>query len=351
MKIAVVGCGGVGGVIASVLTRAGLDVTPVCGNRTIAEALAKNGYQVRDYEGTSWSVPVARAPLIGLGGATEPFDLIFLATQSTTLRAALEGAPLANHSLLVTCQNGLPEELVVDLVGPERVLGCVVGWGASMVEPGRYIRTSRGGLQLGRPFAESPDPLPVASLLEPGFAVSVVPTLAAVRWSKLAINCVTSTLGAVGGAPLGSLLRHRSVRRLALEIITEVFQLSRALGIRLAPVGGTFDIERVTLTDEDRRAPIGSPSLTYKHAILLGVGFKYRRMRSSMLYAIERGRPPEIDHLNGEVVRRGARLGIPTPVNRALCDRVNAICRKELQPSLRTLRALNQELQNGRLAA
>jgi 2-dehydropantoate 2-reductase len=66
-------------------------------------------------------------------------------------------------------------------------------------------------------------------------------------------------------------------------------------------------------------------SLLGKHALLLAVGAKFRRMRSSMLYALERGRPPEIDHLNGEIVRRGAALGVPTPVNAALVERVRAI--------------------------
>ena len=59
-----------------------------------------------------------------------------------------------------------------------------------------------------------------------------------------------------------------------------------------------------------------------------------------MLYALERGRTPEIDFLNGELVRRGAALGVATPVNAALVETVRAIARGELRPSLPTLRAV-----------
>jgi len=62
------------------------------------------------------------------------------------------------------------------------------------------------------------------------------------------------------------------------------------------------------------------------------------------LYALERGRPPEIDHLNGEIVRRGEALGIPTPVNRALVGRVRAIEAGCEMSSVAGLRALARSL-------
>jgi 2-dehydropantoate 2-reductase len=78
-------------------------------------------------------------------------------------------------------------------------------------------------------------------------------------------------------------------------------------------------------------------SLTAKHALLLAVGLRYRRMRSSMLAAIERGRTPAIDFLNGEVVSRGIRHGIATPVNARIVDTVWKIAKGELPSSRDTL--------------
>lgn len=346
MKIVVIGCGGVGGVIAASLTRAGQDVTPVTGNAAIATALASQGFRVIDLDGTAWSAPPVNTPLVAIGDGDRPgparFDLCIVATQSTSLVPALRAAAphLAENAIVVCCQNGLPEERAAEVVGAERVLGCVVGWGASMVEPGLYKRTSRGGMQIGRPHPGAPDPASLARLLEAASETKVADDFAGVRWSKLAINCAISTMGAVGGDRLGRLMRLRFVRRLVLEVFAEVSAVARRAGVRPAPVGGTLDIARLAITADERRQRIGSPSLAYKHSVLIAVGLKYRRMRSSMLYAIERGRPPEVDFLNGELVRRGAALGVPTPVNSALVKMIGAIVDGSVRPSVETLRSL-----------
>lgn len=360
MRIVVLGCGGIGGTLAACLVRAGADVTPVTGNSEISRILIEQGFRVQDFGGGEWTVRAQREPLVRLSAVPGPvgqrFDLCIVATQSTRLEDALTSVRphLADDAVVLCCQNGLPEERAAAVVGVGRVIGGVVGWGASMIEPGRYQRTSsnQGVLAIGRPGPESPDPNRVAAALAPAASVEVIPDLAAVRWSKLAINCVTSALGAVGGERLGSLLRHRFVRRLALEVFAEVAGVARAFGVRPAPLAGTLDIEKVAITPAERLQRLGSPSLAYKHSILLAVGLKYRRMRSSMLYAIERGRPPEIEHLNGEVVRRGATLGIATPINAALVDAVHRLARERaaidgVRSELALLRALYEETIGG----
>src|SRR5947208_4729089 len=124
MRIAIIGCGGIGGVLASSMTRAGADVTPVVGNPKIAAALTAHGYRVRELDGSEWSVPTGRAPLLHAGEAAEPFDLAIVATQSTTMETALTAARprLGDGALVVTCQNGLPEERAGAIVR-ERVVG------------------------------------------------------------------------------------------------------------------------------------------------------------------------------------------------------------------------------------
>ncbi len=71
---------------------------------------------------------------------------------------------------------------------------------------------------------------------------------------------------------------------------------------------------------------------------------KYRRLRSSMLIALERGRTPEIDFLNGEVVRQGARLGVPTPVNACLQRAVLDVAAGLERSSMAYLRRIYDEL-------
>ena len=130
---------------------------------------------------------------------------------------------------------------------------------------------------------------------------------------------------------------HRHVRRLALEIMTEVVEVARKEKVRLEKVSGTIDLNWIALTEEEKHVA-GSPALVAKHALLLAVGFRFRRMKSSMLSAIERGRTPAVDFLNGEVVDHARRHGIKVPVNTLIRDTVWAIARGKKEPSMQLLR-------------
>jgi 2-dehydropantoate 2-reductase len=327
-------------VIGGHLAELGHDVTALTTNPGIARALSGVGFRVRGESAPSATRP--RAVLDRILPDTPRFHFILLATQPPQVEeAAAATAPaLAEHGRMVCFQNGLCEERVAKLVGAERVIGAVVTWGASMVEPGVYDRTSAGGFSLGRLDGAVDAQLDdLSRILEAVGPVTITQNLLGARWSKLAINCAISTLGTIGGDRLGVLLRHRHVRRLALEIMTEVVRVARALSIRLEKVAGTLDLEWIALTEPELNAG-GSPNLVAKHGLLLAVGTRYRRLRSSMLAAIERGRPPAVDFLNGEVMDRARELGIDVPINTSAREVVWQIARGEVKASHGTLRAL-----------
>jgi 2-dehydropantoate 2-reductase len=338
-RFLIVGCGGIGGVVAAHLFEQGHDVTALTTNPLIADAVNANGFRVRG-EGSPGTVRGRAAQKLTQG--TRPFDYVLLATQPPQVEEAAKTALpfLAPTGAMVCFQNGLCEERIAEIAGPERVLGGVVAWGASMVEPGLYDRTSSGGFVLGR-MDGAPDARleELSRALEAIGPTTVTNNLAGARWSKLAINCAITSLGAIGGDRLGALMRHRFIRRLALEIMSEVVFVARAAGVRLEKVSGTLDLDWIALTDAERIA-VGSPGLVAKHALLLAVGARFRRMRSSMLGAIERGRPPAVDFLNGEVTIRGDKLGVQTPINAAIQAEVHTVAQRKARPSLELARAL-----------
>lgn len=337
-KYCVVGSGGIGGIVTALLSETDKDVLAVTKNERIAESLRARGFQLR---GDAQPRTVRGKVSVGVP-AGETFDYVILATQPPDVeRAAREIAPsLAEDGRIVCLQNGLCEDRVAAIVGKERVLGAVVAWGATMPEPGVYDRTAQGGFTLGRmDGADDPRAQELASALECIGPVELTNNLQGKRWSKLAINCAISSLGTLGGDRLGALMPHRFVRRLALEIMTEVVQVAKAEGVKLEKVAGTIDLPFIALSEEDRAAA-GSPALVAKHGLLLAVGFRYRRMRSSMLSAIERGRTPAVDFLNGEIVSRGKKHGIDTKVNATVQKMVWELADKKRTPGLATLEAL-----------
>lgn len=329
-KFLVMGCGGIGGTVAAHLAEMGAEVHAVSRNPAVVEAVRNNGFRLVG-EGGRRSVP---GRIHGAVPADEgPFDFVLLATQPTDVEeAARQAAPvLAEDGRMVCFQNGLCEARVAELLGaPERVVGGIVAWGALMVEPGVFDKTSSGGFVLGRYDGGSdPSLLGLATLLEPIGPVEVADNLAGARWSKLALNCAVSSMGTLNGSTLGKVVRNRNARRLALEIMSEAVEVAQREGVELEKVSGTLDLEWMALTGGERQAP-ASVGLASKHAMVLAVGLRYRRLRSSMLRAIEAGKPPAVDFLNGEIVDRGARYEVPTPVNDAVRDAVWAIYRGDL---------------------
>ncbi len=342
-RVLIVGCGGIGGVLAGTLAtqpnQGFRALAALTTNSEIASTITHKGLVLQSTK----SPAHARIEITTeLSNAVEPFDFIVLATQPPQVEAAARQVLpwLAKRGALVCLQNGLCEQRLSAIAGPERVIGAVVGWGATMSSPGVYERTSRGGFTLGRlhprevAAAMDPDLLALQALFSPVGTVKLTDNLQGFRWSKLAINAGISTIGTLAGERLGPLSLKMFVRRLCLEIMTEAVAVARAEGVKLEKVAGTVDLQSLALTPHDVR---GNPALALKHAVLLLVGAKFRRMRSSMLSAIERGREPAVDFLNGEISSRGKIHGISTPVNDEAVLRVHELGDKVRQPSMETL--------------
>ena len=340
-RFLVVGLGGIGGIVAAHLLRAGHDVLSVTTNSAIRAALQRDGFRVAN-EGAPWTV---HGPVMGSAPAGERFDFVVLATQPPKVETAAResAAHLAPAGAMVVLQNGLCEERIAEVLGPNRVVGGIVSWGASTAGPGRYVRTAKGRFTFGT-LAGTDDERcrTIGAAVASVGPWSVTTNLRGARWTKLAFNCAVSTLGTVGGDRLGALIRHAEVRRLGLEVMTEVVQVAAAEGVKLERLSGTVDLGHLALTPRERQGR-AQLSLLGKHALLRLVGARYRNLRSSMLAAIERGRPPAVDFLNGEVVQRARRHGIHVPVNELLTSTVHRIASGLEKPGLVTLRTIYED--------
>ncbi len=311
-RVLIVGSGGIGGVLACKLARAGRSLSLVATNEAVRAAWL---------EGTP-SLDGARADvshvtvLPALSAANEQYDIALVAVQSPEVESVglLLATLLSPGGRAVCLPNGLCEDVLARGVGPERVVGAVVSWGARMPAPGAYVQSAPGGFEIGTLGGPRDAALTeVARLLALAGSVTITDNLRGARFTKLAINCAVSTLGTIGGETLGKLLVERAVRRLALDILQEAVRVAEAEGVTLEPLGH-LDL-RWLVPERSRRTGVLSDAA--KHGAMLALGARYRKMRSSMLSAIERGRPPSVDFLNGEIARRGAARGVPTPVNEA----------------------------------
>lgn len=319
-RILIEGIGGIGGVVAARMILHGYDPVLVTNNPEITAAINANGLQITTPEGAS-TVPAQAHTHLSEVSTDEGFDAAYLIMKANTvLDAVRETMPLLKtDGYVVTFQNGIVEDAVAEVIGRERVVSGIIGWGGTMHAPGVYEKTSIGTTHIGELDGQITDRL---RALEKAMATSadvvVTTNIRGALWSKLAINCTITTIGALTGDTLGVMLQDKRMRRAFLRAYSEVVDTAEASGVKL---------ERIAANPRSLYVPPNAGSLTWwvKDLLVRFVGRKYGKLKSSSLQSLERGRKTEIDYLNGYVVEQAKHVNVPTPVNAALVRMIKQI--------------------------
>jgi 2-dehydropantoate 2-reductase len=322
MKIAVVGCGGIGGVVAGVLASKSLNVVCVEIIEESVQVIREQGIKLEGKKGSFH----ARVSAVNSFTATkESFDIIIISVKSGALDLAFRSAKdyLCEGGLILTLQNGL-EILTLSKLNPGvKIVAGAVGYNSIMLDFGRYFVTSNGGITIGNlTCATRDDLLLLRSIFEPHIKIETTENIIGVLWAKLLIVCGVTGLGGASGLLLGKLLRRRIYRKLFYKIITEGVMVAHKLGVHIEKFGSTINPEKFV---EQK----GSYPLFVRWLLLKLVGFRYKNLKSNIHQSLEKGQPTEIDYLNGKVVRLGEETGILTPVNKKLMKIVKEIEEKK----------------------
>ena len=325
MKTLIVGIGALGGIIAGRLGAAGQRVWLATRDAEAATQLKAHGLRVTGVGGLSSVVLEDVAPLEDYSEA-DAFELIVLATKA---QAAIECAPrlralLAPSHTLLPIQNGGVSQILAAELG-ECVLGGLSNLGGTMTALGQYEQRNAGHLLIGE-LAGGPSPRAerVQEWLGRAVAVRVTPNLRGSVWSKLILNCSTTSIGAVAGTTMREYLALPGGRELFQQSYDEA--LSVALASQVRP-------ERM-LVDPIPPNWSGRSVPSAAHDAWLGeVLAAYGDLKASMLQDLERGRVTEIDFINGYVVDLAQKLGVPTPANAAIVATIHAISGGRAAPS------------------
>ena len=330
MRYAIYGAGSLGTVLGAYLTKNGVDIDMVNHNKAHVEALRAHGAVI---EGTVQMTAPVRALLPE--EMEGPYDVIFLMTKQLQNReiAAFLRPMLAEKGVVATLQNGIPEPELTECLGQGRVIGCVVEWGATMGAPGHSALTSAPeslSFHMGRMAGVSDEQFGlVKSLLEHMCPVHVEENLLGARWSKLLINATFSGIGTALGGVFGDVAEDRAVRPLAVACMKECVDAGHAAGAVFAPVQGK-DITRLFYY----RTPLKQ---ALAELILPIAMKKHRAIEPSMLQDLKKGKPCEIDAINGMVCRTGREHGVPTPINDRIVEVVKKIQKGELKPEKKNI--------------
>lgn len=294
MKVAVYGAGGVGGYFGGRLAQAGAEVHLVARGAHL-EALRRSGLEVRSLFGDfRVEVPATDEP-----SEIGPCDYVLFCVKSyDTEEAAGRLDPLLHErTAVLSLQNGVGnEEILAERVGEERVMGGVVYLLSTIAEPGviehaggpaRVVfgeldgRSSERALRLLEAWER-------AEGVEPELSADVRGSL----WEKLVFICAFSGVTAAARLPVGVLREVPESWELLTDLMDEVLAVAAAEGIALP---------RET---RDRH-------LEFARCLEPDVG-------SSLLHDLTHGNRMELEALQGEVIRRAERHGVPVPATRAV---------------------------------
>ena len=290
-KIAVVGAGAVGGYFGGLLARAGAPVVMI-GRPAFVEAVKKNGLFLDTLQFQESVQVEASTEIDAVRGAEVVLFCVKTTDNATTARAL---APLlVPGTLVLSFQNGVDNVEQIRAAAAIEALPSVVYVAASVPEPARVKHVGRGDLVFG-PTNERTERA-AALFTRAGVPCRISENIEGELWTKLIWNCALNAVSALGRAKYGQIAASADARKVVETVVDEVLSVAHAANVH--PPG----------LEDPKTAIAGAFKIATQMAEAL----------SSTAQDMNRGKRTEIDSLNGFISRRGAELGVPTPVNHAL---------------------------------
>lgn len=275
------------------LARSGVDVKLI-GRAPHVTAIARDGLLLdglRIHERIPISATTSMAE-----GLRDAAVILFCVKSVSTESAAREIQPfLATDTTILSFQNGVDNADRIHSAILAYPIPTAVYVAAEMTAPGTVTHTGRGDLIIGHHagWPRRPDLQLLAAMFDQAeIPCRISDGIAADLWSKMVMNCAYNALSALTRAQYGRMVQSEPVRDFGVRVIAETVAVARAEG--------------VPLSEQDMVEAA------------LRLAEKMTRATSSMAQDLARGRPTEIDSLNGYVVRRGKVLGIDTPASEIL---------------------------------
>src|ERR1700674_5251986 len=287
------------------LARAGAPVTLV-GRAPHVEAINRDGLFIdsihfKKHVSVSASTEIA---------AVRDAELVLFSVKTVDTEgvAKLPAPYLAPDTIVVSLQNGVDNAERIDFAAGIQVIPAVVYIAAAMIGLGRVKHSGRGDLIIGYPLG-NPSPHQdaneselaevAATFTRAGVPCRISKNITAELWEKLIMNCAYNALSALSRMKYGRIAQDPGAVEVMKRVVIEAVRVAGAAGVQ-----------------------VSESSMT---EAVLKLGKAMPEALSSTAQDIARGKPTEIDSLNGFLVRKGAEKGVPTPVNQTLYSLVKLL--------------------------
>ncbi|WP_344523921.1 2-dehydropantoate 2-reductase [Streptomyces albiaxialis] len=321
LNVAVFGAGSVGCYVGGHL--AGVCDVTLVGRAAAMETVRERGLTLTASDADELRVKPGALRTASDATGVRDADYVLVTVKSAATREAAEAIRphLRDGAVIVSFQNGLrnPGILREALPGHEVLTG-MVPYNVLGVGPGTYHRGVGGALMLDEGAAGA---RLAGALRDAGLEAETRADMREVQYGKLLLN-LNNAVNALSGLPLREQLAQRAYRRCLAQCQEEALAVFRAAGVEpahLGPAAPDLIIDVLRLPDDDYRQ-LAAASLDIDATA-----------RSSMWEDFQRGRPTEIDTLQGEIVALAAAHGLEAPANARMTALVHEAERAGEPPS------------------
>lgn len=313
MRIAVIGAGAIGAVVAGYLTKAGQDVLLV-GRPDQVKAIKANGLTINGARGNE-NIRVRTALRLD-----QPYDLVIFTVKTQDLEKAFgDNSEYLQTGLVLTSQNGVQADNILSKhFDRGRQMSSIVMFGATYVKPGEVTFNFEGDWIIGRPLA----PLDATAhkageVLGKAFKVVMSPDIIGMKYLKLFVN-FNNCIPALIGKSMQETFADMDLCRLSIMLLKEGLDIVRQA-----------KIEMVSMPDFPKEKILGLAGMPLEQSV--GIinktltGLSKEPLYGSILQSILRGKTSEIEFINGEVVHLAEGLHGHAPLNERVVDMVHEV--------------------------
>jgi 2-dehydropantoate 2-reductase len=338
-RIAVVAPGGIGGPIGALLIQAGQDAVLIDQWPEHVDAMRRRGLRLTigalDKPEANYTVTVRAFHVHEVCTLRDRFDIVFLTCKSYDTRwlTQLIEPMLADDGVVVSVQNSLNYEWIAPIVGEARIMSCLLTGGGELLGPGHVWRNRRldhhyytvGELD-GRVGNRCER---VAALFRETGVTKITTNAKAALWTKLVHNSVSAALSGLVAGNMRSweLIADPRYRTVSAQLFRECVDVATGHGQQLEPLYGVSTADLRNLSD-DAIAELFSAT----------GGGASKGAASMVQQDLARGRPTEVvGYFNGLLSRKGAEIGISTPMNDTMVALYKQLERGGLEQSIDNL--------------
>jgi 2-dehydropantoate 2-reductase len=309
MKYAVIGLGAVGTVVGGILIHAGEDVVLI-GKPPQVDKLRDQGISIKGLKTMSRvHVDEVSSDLAKIQQA----DTIFICVKSQDTAGLAEqlGKHLKSTAVLISLQNGVHNATVLKGITKKQALAGIVLFNAVYQVPGEVEVTIQGDILLEHDPDQQELLQEISSLFSKnGIPIKVMDDIIGYQWSKLLLNLQIAVTALTGQTIKESIL-DPDTRDILVATMKEGLQVCKQAGITLHALPGVDPQKMIK-------------RLSTLPRLLLNVGGHFMGLkegaRNSMWQSLSRGKPTEIEYINGEIVKLAQQHNLKAPINEKLVD-------------------------------